>query len=105
MFYGEDSHTLDDKGRLTIPARHRTDLAAGLVVTRGLDRCLTIYPKAKWEELSATIDQLPMTDPNARTFRRHFFSSAVEDIPDKQGRILIPTHLRQYAGIESDVMV
>ena len=70
MFLGEYAHTIDDKGRLTLPAKYRADLAAGLVVTRGIDKCLFVFPRAEWDKLSAKLDALPLTDPQAREFRR-----------------------------------
>ncbi len=105
MFLGSFTHTLDDKGRLTIPAKYRPDLAAGVVVTRGLDRNLVIYPVAEWQRLSERIAQLPYTDKNARDFRRLVFAMATDTEPDKQGRILIPVELRQYAGIDGEAVV
>ena len=84
MFLGEFTHTLDDKGRLTIPSKFRGDLATGLVVTRGMDPCLVIYPMRAWEALTERVSGLPMTDRNARDFRRLVFagaSSAYGDTP------------------------
>jgi MraZ protein len=105
MFLGEFSHTIDDKGRVTIPARFRPDLATGLVVTRGLDGCLVLYANAEWELLAEQVDALPITDRRARDFRRFVFGSAVEAVPDRQGRVLVPTYLRQYAGIDGEVTI
>lgn len=105
MFLGEYVHTIDDKGRLAVPARFRADLAAGLVVTRGIDRCLAIYPLAEWKRLAEQVSALPMTDRRARAFRRLVFANASDVIPDKQGRILIPPRLREYAGINGEVVV
>jgi MraZ protein len=105
MFLGEFVHTVDDKGRLTIPARFRVDLAAGLVVTRGIDRCLVIYPLEEWEQLAEQVSALPMTDRRARAFRRLVFANASDAVPDKQGRVLIPPRLREYAGLDSEAIV
>ncbi len=105
MFLGSFTHTLDDKGRLTIPAKYRADLAAGVVVTRGLDRNLAVYPMAEWQRLTERIRQLPYTDQGARDFRRLVFAMAMDTVPDKQGRILIPVELRQYAGIDGEAVV
>ena len=105
MFLGEFVHTTDDGGRLTIPARFRDDLAEGLVVTRGLDRCLVIYPMDEWNRLSEQVSALPITDGRARSFRRTVFANASDAALDRQGRVLIPPSLREYAGLDGDVVV
>jgi len=105
MFLGEFIHTIDEKGRLTVPAKFRADLAAGLVVTRGIDRCLAIYPMGEWERLAERVSALPLTDRRARAFRRLVFANASDAIPDRQGRVLIPPRLREYAGLDSEVIV
>ena len=106
MFLGEFSHTLDSKGRLTIPAKFRDQLATGLVVTRNpIERCLWVMPMVEWESVSAKVSSLPLTDPRSALLRRAFFSGAEDLKPDKQGRILINPRLRNYAQIESDVVV
>ena len=105
MFLGEFVHTIDEKGRLTIPARFRADLAVGLIVTRGIDRCLAIYPREEWNRLAGRVSALPMTDRSARAFRRLVFANASDATPDKQGRVLIPPHLREYAGLDGEVIV
>lgn len=105
MFVGEFIHALDDKGRVTIPARFRPDLATGAVVTRGLDGCLALYSNPAWEALAQKVNALPVTDRRARDFRRFVFGSATEVVPDRQGRILIPAYLRRYAAIDGEVTV
>jgi MraZ protein len=105
MFLGEFNHTVDDKGRLTIPSRFRPDLATGAVVTRGLDRCLALYTNPAWEALAQKLNALPVTDRSARDFRRFMFGSACEVVPDRQGRILIPTYLRRFANIDGEVTI
>lgn len=105
MFLGEYTHTLDDKGRLTIPSKFRGDLATGLVVTRSIDRCLVIYPMRAWEALKDQVSSLPLTDRNARDFRRLVFADATDTIPDGQGRVNIPQSLREYAGLDGQVVV
>jgi MraZ protein len=105
MFLGEFVHTIDEKGRLTIPAKFRADLASGLVVTRGIDRCLAIYPLEEWERLAGRVSALPMTDRRARAFRRLVFANASDAVPDKQGRMLIPPRLREYASLDGEVVV
>jgi MraZ protein len=106
MFLGEYAHTLDEKGRLTLPAKFRDQLAKGIVVTRGLDGCLFVFTDEDWKQFTATLrDRLPFTQKSARDFARFFFSGAADIIPDRQGRILIPPFLRQHAGLESEVMI
>jgi MraZ protein len=105
MFLGEFVHTIDEKGRLTIPAKFRADLASGLVVTRGIDRCLAIYPLEEWGRLAERVSALPMTDRRARAFRRLVFANASDAVPDKQGRMLIPPRLREYASLDGEVVV
>lgn len=105
MFLGEFVHTIDEKGRLTIPAKFRDDLAAGLVITRGIDRCLAIYPMEEWRRLAEQVSALPVTDRRARAFRRLVFANASDAIPDKQGRVLIPPRLRKYASLDGEVVV
>jgi MraZ protein len=105
MFLGEFEHTIDGKGRLTVPAKFRDELASGVVVTRGLDGCLWAYSRSEWEQLAEKISQLPTTNPNARNFARFMFSSAFDSIPDRQGRVLIPQNLRDYASIGSDTVI
>ena len=105
MFLGEFTHTIDDKGRLTIPAKFRGELAAGLVVTRGFDQNLMIYPMNGWKELARQIAQRPLADEGTRTFRRRVFSGATDLEPDRQGRILLPQYLRDFADIEDNVVI
>ena len=105
MFLGEFVHTIDNKGRLTIPAKFRTDLAAGLIVTRGIDRCLVIYPTEEWRQLAEQVSALPVTDRRARTLRRLVFANASDVIPDKHGRVLIPPRLREYADLNGEVII
>jgi MraZ protein len=105
MFLGEFVHTLDEKGRLTIPAKFRDDLADGLVVTRGIDPCLAIYPLEEWKVLADKVSKLPMTDRLARAFRRLVFANASDATLDKQGRVLIPPRLREYADLNGEAIV
>jgi MraZ protein len=105
MFFGRFEHTIDDKGRLTIPAKYRATLSAGVVVTRGLDRCLYVYPQAEWEQFAEKTRQLPLTKADARAFVRFFFAEASDCTPDKQGRVLIPGYLREYADLHAEVIV
>jgi len=105
MFLGEYTHTIDDKGRLTIPAKFRGDLAAGLVVTRGFDQNLMIFPLTEWQELAERILSRPLGDEGVRAFRRRIFSGAVDLAPDRQGRIVLPPYLREFADIDGEVVV
>src|SRR4051794_17059526 len=105
MFLGRYQHSLDAKGRVAIPARYREAFADGVVTTRGIDRCLSIYPMATWLPLAAKVDALPITDPDARTFRRLVFAEAASLDLDSQGRILLPPELRRYANLAHDVYV
>lgn len=105
MFMGEFQHTLDGKGRMIVPVKFREELGTTFVMTRGLDKCLFVYPLAEWEILEAKLKSLPMTRADARSFVRFFFSGATECELDKQGRILIPTTLRDYAQLERDCYV
>ena len=103
MFIGEYSHSLDEKGRISIPAKFRLKLSEGLVLTRGLDGCLWIYPQEIWERLAERISGLPITQKDARSFSRLMLSGAVDLNLDKTGRINIPKYLLDYAGIKNKV--
>lgn len=105
MFLGEYSHTIDDKGRLTLPAKYRVELATGVVVTRGIDKCLFVFPMDEWKKLAEQVSALPLTDTQAREFRRLLFSGATDAELDKQGRVLLPQYLRDYAGLNGNVIV
>jgi MraZ protein len=105
VFLGEFVHILDSKGRLTIPAKFRADLDTGLVVTRGIDRCLAVFPLGEWEQLAEQVSDLPMTDRQARAFRRLLFANASDVFLDKQGRVVIPPRLREYANLDGEVVV
>ena len=105
MFLGRYQHTLDAKSRLAIPARFREELAEGMVLTRGIDRCLSLYPMAAWRPLAEKVSALSISDPDARAFRRLVFAEASDLTLDAQGRILIPPELRRYAGLERDALI
>jgi len=105
MFLGNFAHTIDDKGRLTIPAKFRDELESGIVITRGLDGCLWAYPRYEWERFAEKISQIPSTNQAVRNFVRFMFSSAFDSIPDRQGRVIIPQNLREYAGIDGEATV
>ena len=105
MFLGEYTHTTDDGGRLTIPAKYRRGLENGLVITRWLDRCLVIYPMEEWERLAERVSALPSADEHARALRRLVFANASDVALDKQGRVLIPPRLRKSAGLNGEVLI
>lgn len=100
---GEYQHTLDTKGRLFIPAKLREELGDSFVVTKGLDQCLFLYPQKAWDELEENIRQLPMS--KSRNLQRFFLSSAADVTVDKQGRIVVPPVLREYAQLDHDVTI
>lgn len=105
MFLGEFQHTLDGKGRLILPSKFRDALADGLVITKGMEGCLFIFPKSEWPQLEDKVRSLPLTKKDARKFSRFFFAGATEEALSKQGRVLIPENLRKYAGLGKDIVV
>ena len=105
MFTGEYRHAVDGKGRVAVPSRFRTQLVGNVVVARWLDSCLAIFPMEAWDELSAKVGSLPMTDPNARLLQRQLFAGAFETELDRQGRVLVPQGLRTFAGLEAEALV
>lgn len=104
MFMGEYHHNIDDKNRLTIPAKVRYELGEKFIITRGLDKCLFIYPQKEWNNIIAKYKELPNTK-DARNFMRFFLSGATECEFDKQGRINIPSPLSKYAELEKDCVI
>jgi MraZ protein len=109
VFYGEFRHTLDEKNRLSIPAKFRALLQGpgddSFYVTRGIDRCILICTKQVWQQMERQFCDHPITDPVARRFRRMFYSGAQATTFDKQGRIALPQNLIEYAGLKRDVVV
>ncbi len=105
MFLGTYTPKLDEKGRLILPARFRDALADGVVVTRGQDNALALYPKATFDSLMAPISNAPTTLKQVRDYQRMMTAGASLEVPDKQGRITIPQILRDYAGLHRDVVV
>ncbi len=105
MFLGTHTPRLDDKGRLAMPARFRSDLEGGLVITKGQERCLFAFPIAEFTRLTELLRVAPVTDRRIRNYSRIFFASASHEVPDSQGRITIPQQLRQYAGLEKECVV
>ena len=105
MFMGEYNHTVDPKGRLIVPSKFREQLGSEFVVTKGLDGCLFVYPAEEWHNIEEKFRNISMTSKDARKFSRFFFAGAAAVELDKQGRILIPSVLREYAGIEKDAVL
>jgi MraZ protein len=105
VFIGEFSHSIDPKGRVAIPFRFRGDLGTGAVITRSIEKCLVIYTKEEWEKVATKLTNLPMFDAKARAVSRFIFSGAVEVEFDRQGRVLIPSYLRDYADIKKQVVM
>ncbi|NCF66143.1 MAG: division/cell wall cluster transcriptional repressor MraZ [Anaerolineaceae bacterium] len=105
MFLGEYQHTIDNKGRLTVPAKFRGELATGLVVTRGFDTNLMVFTMDGWKDLAQKISQKPLSDPSTRAFRRRVFSGARDLTPDRMGRILLPANLRDFAELNGEAII
>jgi len=105
LFLGTHQPRLDDKGRLFLPARFRDDLAAGLVITRGQERCLYVFPATEFARLYEQMRVAPVTSKVARDYTRVFLSGASQETPDKQGRVTVPQRLRDYAGLTKDCVV
>ncbi len=105
MFIGEYQHTIDNKGRVSLPSKFRFQLAKGAVVTRGLDNCLFVYPLAEWQKLAGKLSSLPISQKNTRAFARLMLAGAMDVKIDKQGRIIIPDYLRRFANLKKMVIV
>lgn len=105
MFLGTHTPRLDDKGRLILPAKFRDGLAGGVVITKGQDRCLYVFPTPEFQRIADQLRQQPVTHKAARAYSRVFFASAHDEVPDKQGRVTIPAHLRAYAELDRDLVV
>ena len=105
MFIGEYSHTIDEKGRVSLPVKFRARLASGCVVTRGIDKCLWVYPMDEWEKLAEKVAALPITQKDSRNFSRLILAGAVDLSIDKLGRVNLPSYLKEYAGINKKVTI
>ncbi len=105
MFIGEYLHTLDEKSRLAVPKKFRSDLEKGAVVTRGLDHCLFLYTRSEWEKLAEKLSGLPFAQANSRAFARLMLAGAMEVELDKQGRIIVPEYLRSYGTLQKEVVL
>src|SRR5262244_4646344 len=105
MFLGTHSPRLDDKGRMFLPAKYREDLADGVVITKGQERCLYVFPAEEFARITEALRSAPVTAKAVRDYSRVFFASASDEVPDKQGRITVPPALRAYAGLQRDCVV
>ena len=105
MFMSEYNHTLDTKGRLIIPAKFREILGEEFVISKGMDGCLFVYANDDWNAFEQKLTSLPLINKEARQFARFFLAGAATVEVDKQGRILLPAHLREFAGLEKDVVL
>ena len=105
MFMGEYNHTVDTKGRLIIPSKFREQLGEEFIVTKGLDGCLFVFPQDEWLAFEEKLRTLPLTQKGARQFTRFFVAGATPCELDKQGRILLPATLREFAGLDKDVVL
>ncbi|HEU5126796.1 MAG TPA: division/cell wall cluster transcriptional repressor MraZ [Glycomyces sp.] len=105
MFLGTHNPRLDDKGRVILPAKFREALAEGVVITKGQERCLYVFPEDEFARLADALQSAPMSSKTARAYNRVFFASAHDETPDKQGRVTIPPRLREYAGLDRDLVV
>ena len=105
MFLGQHFPRLDDKGRMILPAKFRDALAPGVVLTKGQEGCLYIYPQERFNAMTEELSKLPVTSKNARDYNRVLFSGASDEIPDKQGRITVPSQLRDYANLTKELVV
>ena len=105
MFLGTHTPRLDEKGRLILPAKYRDELAGGVVITKGQERCLYVFPLAEFGRMTEAMSTAPVTRKDLRDYSRVLFASAFDEVPDKQGRITVPPSLRTYAGLERDCVV
>lgn len=105
MFMGEYNHTIDSKGRLIIPSKFREDLGQEFVITKGLDGCLFVFPRNEWEAFEGKLRSLPLIHKSARKFSRFFLAGATTCELDRQGRILVPGTLREFAGMDKEVVL
>jgi MraZ protein len=105
VFLGTHQPRLDEKGRLFLPAKYREDLAGGVVITRGQERCLFVWPRDEFTRITEKLRNSPVTDKAARDYSRVLFSGASDELPDRQGRITVPAALRAYAGLQRDCVV
>ena len=104
MFIGEYEHTLDEKKRVTLPKAFKTELGKKIVITRGLDNCLFVFSTVSWKKIADRLQEISFTQADSRGFNRFLLSGAVEIEPDAAGRVLIPDHQKQFAGLKRNVV-
>ena len=105
MYKGEYNHTIDEKGRIIVPAKLRDELGETFVITKGLDGCLWVFDNEEWEKVEEKINELPFNIKEARLLSRFMIAGAFDAEPDKQGRVMIPQSLREYADLKRDVVL
>lgn len=105
MFTGEYHHAIDDKGRIAIPTRFRDELSDGAQVSKWIDGCVALHPRAAWDALATRVGALPVTDASARVFQRYIFGTAFDVTLDRQGRLVVPGVLREFADLDDEVVV
>ncbi len=105
MLIGQYKHTIDNKKRLALPAKFRGELGAKVIITKGVENCLVVYTEKEWEVMSQKLGNLPISQTEARSFTRHLLASATEVELDKLGRILVPDYLKEYSGLEKNVVI
>lgn len=105
MFLGEYHHSIDDKGRIALPVKFRAAFAQGTVITRGLDGSLFLFPQEEWDKLALKLANLPLGKANTRAFARLMLAGAMDALLDKQGRVVVPEYLRDYAAIKKNIVV
>lgn len=105
MFVGEHAHSLDGKGRVIFPARMRDPLGPQVVLQKGIERCVYVFPPEEWDRQVGRLSELPQTNPDARRYVRFFFSQASREQIDRQGRLTVPSAFREYAGLEREVVI
>src|SRR3989344_2048472 len=105
MLIGQYNHTIDAKKRLALPAKFRGELGSKVVVTKGVENCLVVYPEKEWEVMSQKLSSLPVSQTEARSFTRHLLASATEEEVDKLGRNLVPDYLKEYGALQKNVVI
>lgn len=105
MFIGEYKHSIDEKGRVALPVKFRKDLSHGAVITRGLDNCLYVYTASEWKSLAQRLAALPISKANTRAFARLMLAGAMDVSLDKQGRVVLPEYLREYAKLSKKIVI
>ena len=105
MLIGQYHHTIDSKKRLALPSKFRGELGTDVIITKGVENCLVVYTQKEWDVMSRKLENLPISQGEARSFTRHFLASATEVVLDKLGRVLIPDYLKEYGGFKKNVVI